>query len=270
MIVTVVTPSLNGIQYVRDCISSTRNQASDQVEVEHILVDAGSTDGTPEYAAAQGCKVIREKSGIFAAINTGSQAARGVLLGFLGCDDILLPGALDAVVRGYQRSGRRWIIGGCRWLDANGASKGGYRAPPSWLSAPMMASLGWSPIPHTATFTHRDLFAELGGFDATFKYAGDYEFFVRARRLEPFARVPRVLTCFRRHGANTSMQFDDKHMAELQSIAARFGPDTERQRTAYRYFLKVWLNGTNPWWFAQKRIDQVRRPDRFAAWTAKR
>lgn len=259
MLVTVVTPSLNGMTYVRECIESTRRQETDRVQVEHIFVDAGSSDGTPQYAQSQGCAVIREQSGIFEALNTGSFSAQGVLLGFLGCDDVLLPGALDAVVARAERSGRRWIIGGCRWIDARGTSRGRFRAPPGWLTPSTLASLGWSCVPHTSTFVHRDLFAELGGFNPKFRYAGDYEFFARALERERFSRLPQVLSCFRRHGGNMSMRIDDIHLAEIQSVAERFAPTSAPRRTASRYLLKAWLNATNPSWFAMKRIDWRRQ-----------
>ena len=146
MIVTVVTPSLNGMRYLPQCIESTKRQQSDRVEVEHIIVDGGSTDGTPEYAASQGCKVMFREGGIYEALNIGSRSARGVLLGILGCDDFLLPGAVDAIVAGYERSGRRWIIGGCRWLDAQGRDIGKFRSPPD------MADRAYARIAHVELY----------------------------------------------------------------------------------------------------------------------
>ena len=69
--------------------------------------------------------------GIFDAINKGSFAAQGELLGFLGCDDILLPGALEQVVQTYEPSGRRWVVVGIRWLDGCGTPAA--TAPPPEL-----------------------------------------------------------------------------------------------------------------------------------------
>ena len=263
MIVTIVTPSLNGMQYLAECIESTSRQESDRVEVEHIIVDGGSTDGTPEYAASRGCKVMYRDGGITEALNIGSLAARGVLLGILGCDDLLLPGALDAAVADYERSGRRWIVGGCRWLDARGHDIGEFRSPPPWLTAPMLASLRWSCIPTTSTFVHRDLFADLQGFDPTFQYAGDYEFFVRALERERFSRITRVLSCCYRHGANVSTRLDDIHRAETQRVAERYAPPAQLRREAYRFLLKAWLNATNPRWFAMKMVHRVWQPARI-------
>jgi glycosyltransferase involved in cell wall biosynthesis len=260
MIVTVVTPSLNGMRYLPECIESTRRQESDRVTVEHIIVDGGSTDGTPEYAASRGCKVMHREGGITEALNIGSLSARGLLLGILGCDDFLLPGALDAVVDDYERSGRRWIVGSCRWLDARGHDIGKFRSPPEWLTAQMLASLGWSCIPTTSTYVHRDLFAELRGFNPAFDYGGDYEFFVRALEQERFSRIPQVLSCCYRHGANLSMRLDDIYRVETQMIAERYAPRAQPLRGAYRFLLKSWLNATNPRWFTMKMVQRTRHP----------
>jgi glycosyltransferase involved in cell wall biosynthesis len=259
MIVTVVTPTLDAMSYLPACVESARSQKSDRVDVEHVVVDGGSSDGTVEFARSAGCTVLTGKDeGIFDAINKGSFNSNGALLGFLGADDILLPGALDAVVRAHERHGARWLVGRIRWIDALGVGRGDQSPPPSWVTAPMLASLGWNCIPHPSTYIHREFFEQLGGFDKKLKYSGDYDFFVRARQFDSFVGIPRTLSCFRRHGGNMSMRPDAAHLAEIEAIAERFGPSAPWQRLAYRYFLKLWLNGGSLPWFARKRIDAVR------------
>ncbi|MFX9680544.1 glycosyltransferase, partial [Acinetobacter baumannii] len=54
MKVSVVTPTLNGVEYLRECIESSRASARNGIEVEHVIVDAGSTDGTVELAQSLG------------------------------------------------------------------------------------------------------------------------------------------------------------------------------------------------------------------------
>jgi glycosyltransferase involved in cell wall biosynthesis len=259
VLVSIVTPSLNGIEYLSECIDSTRRQATRNVEVEHIFVDGGSTDGTVEFAAAQGCTVLtREESSVYFARNKGAHNSNGTLLGTLGCDDVFLPGALDSVVQHYMRTGARWLVGGCRWIDRRGAPRGDLRAPPNWISVPMHASLGWNCFPDYSTFLHRDFYFELGGFDSSFVYAGDYDFFARALQREPFARIDRILAGVRRHGDNLSMTADPRRLAEEKAVEECYGPDSEWQQTAYRYLLKLWLNGTNPKWFFWKRMGILR------------
>jgi glycosyltransferase involved in cell wall biosynthesis len=259
VLISVVTPTLNAIRYLQSCIESTRDQQSPNVLVEHIVVDGGSTDGTVEFAEAEGCTVISGKDeGIFDAINKGSFSSNGVLLGFLGADDILLPGALDAVARAHERRGARWLVGRVRWMDARGVARGDQTPSPSWVTAPMLATLGWNCIPHPSTYLHRDFFEQLGGFDTRFKYSGDYDIFIRARQLEPFTRIARTLTGVRRHGGNASMQHTAPHSAEIRQIMERYGPSSPWKQAAYRYLLKAWANGTSPRWFLQKRVDDLR------------
>jgi glycosyltransferase involved in cell wall biosynthesis len=259
VLVSIVTPSLNGVDYLRECIESTRSQASTNVEVEHILVDGGSTDGTVELAAAEGCTVLtREEESVYAAINKGARNSNGTLLGTIGCDDVFLPGALDAVVRQYERTGGRWLVGGCRWMDERGVSRGDIRPPPSWLSLPMHASLGWNCFPNISTFMHRDFFFELDGYDCGFAYAGDYDLYARALQHGSFTRVSRILTGVRHHGANLSASADPRRLAEDRAVSQHYGPASGWQRAALRGLLRAWLNGTNPKWFICKRLDGVR------------
>jgi glycosyltransferase involved in cell wall biosynthesis len=259
VLITVVTPTLNAERYLHARIESTRGQVTSNVQVEHVVVDGGSTDGTVEFARSRSCTVMTGRDeGIFDAINKGSFNSSGALVGFLGADDVLLPGALDAVARHYRRAGRRWLVGGGRWLDGDGAPRGDVAAPPSWMTVPMLASLGWNCIPHTATYMRRDLFEELGGFDKQFKYSGDYDFMLRALQREPFARINRTLSAIRRHGGNASMQETPVHRAEAEEITRRYGPSSRSRRVTYQYLLKLWLNGTNPGWFLRKRADDLR------------
>jgi glycosyltransferase involved in cell wall biosynthesis len=256
VIITIVTPSLNGAEFLRECIESVRTQQTAGVEVEHVLVDGGSTDGTCELAASLGAVVMtREERSPYAALNKGSFASSGTFLGALGCDDVLLPGALAAVARGDELSGARWVIGKTQWYDGR-SSRGTVPAPPRWLTAPVYASLGWSCIPHPSTFVRRDLFEELGGFDPSFVYAGDYDFFARLlQRREPFDAIGRPLCAWRRDGSNLSMSPDPARQAEIDRVRDRYAPGSPTRRAFYRGALKVWLNGTNPKWFACKRID---------------
>jgi glycosyltransferase involved in cell wall biosynthesis len=269
VLVTVVTPALNGMRWLSECIDSTFAQASSHVDVEHILVDGGSTDGTPEYAASRGCTVLtREEPSIAFAINKGAANSSGDLIGFLGCDDVLLSGALEVVERHYRRGRRRWFVGGVRWLDERGLSRGDFRAPPSWLTAPALASLGWNCVPPMSTYLRRDLFEELGGFLPSYAHADDYEFFVRLLRQERFHRIGRTLAGARRHDDAMSMDRNAVHLAELEAIAAQSAPRSASARWLHRYGLKLWLNATNPRWSALKRVDAFQARHRaMATWS---
>jgi glycosyltransferase involved in cell wall biosynthesis len=259
MIVTVVTPTLNAAQYLDDCLRSTKRNESRLVEVEHVIVDGGSTDATLEIAAAHGAKVLRGKDrGIFDAINKGSFNSSGELLGFLGADDVMLDGALDAVVNAYHRSGRRWVVGGIRWIDENGAPMGWLAAPPVWMTRRMHVCLGWNPIMHMSTYIARDFFAELGGFDIAFRDSGDYDMFARALGRASYQRLSRPVSCFRQTGHNNSATNKARTLAENARVCDKFGPRGSMERRLWRALLKLWFNGRNPAWLMAKTAERGR------------
>jgi len=249
MIVTVVTPTLNAAKYLQECIDSAKRNNSSLVEVEHVIVDGGSTDGTVEIAESQGLRVLKGKDkGIFDAINKGSFASSGELLGFLGADDIMLEGALDAVVRGYMESGKRWVVGGIKWIDENGTGMGGLAAPPVWMTPRLHVCLGWNPIMHMSTYISRDFFVELGGFDINFKDSGDYDMFARALSRAPYHRLARPVGCFRQTGMNNSATNGARTMRENGVVRDKFGPSAAWERRFWQLALKLWFNARNPDW----------------------
>ena len=259
MIVTVVTPTLNGVGYLRDCIKSARRNATPEIEVEHVIVDGGSTDGTIELAQSYGLRVITGKDkGIFDAINKGSFNSSGELLGFLGADDTMLDGALEAVVRTYRESGRRWVVGGIRWIDESGRTLGELAAPPSWMSPRIHVCLGWNPIMHMATYISREFFVGLNGFDISYRDSGDYEMFARALSKAPYARLRRPVACFRRTGLNNSAVNLVRTARENAQVRDRFGPSGTFEREVWRAVLRCWFNFGSPQWLAHKVADGVR------------
>lgn len=261
MIVTVVTPTLNAAEFLEECIASVRCNRGDGFEVDHVIVDGGSTDATLDIAARRGVRIMSGKdSGIFDAINRGSFGSQGSLLGFLGADDLMLPGALSDVVSAHKKSGRRWVVGGIRWIDSAGVDFGGLAAPPPWMNARMHVCLGWNPVMHMATYLSRDFFIELGGFDISFKDSGDYDMFARALRLAPFARLERPLACFRHTGVNNSAVNVERTSTENGRVRAAFGPRTPFERIVWKAVLKLWLNASNPDWAVGKLKRRLRPP----------
>lgn len=259
MIITVVTPTLNGIEYLESCIQSVRRNRHSSFEIDHVIVDAGSTDGTIEMAQRYGLRIMQGKDkGIFDAINKGSFNSRGDLLGFLGADDLMLDGALTEIVGTYRTSGRNWVVGGIRWIDEHGKSLGELAAPPNWMTARMHACLGWNPIMHMSTYFSREFFEELDGFDIDFKDAGDYDLFARALSREPYARIGKPLTCFRRTGSNNSVVHAGRSRRESDNILQQFGPNSDWERMLWKQMLRGWFNLRNPGWLAKKLSASMR------------
>ena len=97
MKLSIITPSFNQSHWLKLCVASIADQQG--VELEHIIQDACSTDGTQDWLAKDPrVKAIFEKdSGMYDAINRGWKKATGEILAYLNCDEQYLPGALKAV-----------------------------------------------------------------------------------------------------------------------------------------------------------------------------
>lgn len=102
MDVSVVTPSLNMLGYLKRCVSSVRDQ--DRVECEHIVVDGGSTDGTVEWLAQDPSLIgaVGRDRGMYDAVNRGFRRAQGRIVAHLNCDEQYLPGTLHCVSRYFD------------------------------------------------------------------------------------------------------------------------------------------------------------------------
>ena len=98
MKISIVTISYNQKQYLKACIDSILTQA--ECELEYIVVDAGSTDGSRELIESYGDQVIKvfeRDDGPADGLNKGFACATGEVYGFINSDDYLLPGALKRV-----------------------------------------------------------------------------------------------------------------------------------------------------------------------------
>lgn len=119
--ISIVTPSYNNAKYIDDTIVSVFLQG--YPNVEHIIVDGASRDGTSAILDRHRDKlahVIQEPdTGQSDAINKGMRLATGDIVTWLNSDDMLAPGALAAVAMGFHSSGADLVAGGCQ-LYRNG------------------------------------------------------------------------------------------------------------------------------------------------------
>jgi glycosyltransferase involved in cell wall biosynthesis len=100
---SIVTPSFRNSDWLRLCVASVADQAG--VEVEHIVQDAQSDDGTQQWLA-QDRRVqayIEKDQGMYDAVNRGWRRATGEILAYLNCDEQYLPGGLRAVEEFFRR-----------------------------------------------------------------------------------------------------------------------------------------------------------------------
>ncbi len=113
--ISVVTPSYNQGRYIEETILSVRNQ--NYPNVEHIVMDGGSTDETPDiidrYRDGLAHATSHKDKGQSDAINRGFKLATGEILTWLNSDDMLAEGALAAVAMAFDQSGADMVAGEC-------------------------------------------------------------------------------------------------------------------------------------------------------------
>ncbi|NUB24866.1 glycosyltransferase family 2 protein [Azospirillum brasilense] len=184
---TIITPCLNRAALVAEAVESVL--AQDGVTVEHIVVDGGSTDGTLEVLARYPhLRVLTGPDrGVYDAINRGLGIARGSVVGHLNSDDLLLPGALTAVARALATAPEAdAACGGATVVETGSGLDGterpreacGYDDPAMKRLRPFDLCRGVPMI--NARFFRRSLYERVGGYDPSYRYAGDREFLIRA------------------------------------------------------------------------------------------
>jgi len=117
--ISVIVAVYNAEEYLEECVDSILSQSYADIEV--ILVDDGSTDGSGELCDAfaedddRVVSVHRENGGVSNARNTGLGIAKGDVIGFVDCDDYILPGMYEAMLDKMDETGARIAV--CTVMD---------------------------------------------------------------------------------------------------------------------------------------------------------
>lgn len=259
--ISVVTPTLNAARYFSECLESVQRQQSSIVEVQHLILDGGSTDGTLDLTVGYPVTLVPRSTrmNLVDAICLGFEMAEGDLVVFLGADDVFLPGALDIVAETFQRERRDVLFCRTRWVDAKLRSLGELTPAPRWLNASAHACLGWCYMSASSTFMTTKFYREKGGFDRSFLKSSDYEFFTRVLFLQiPFSRVPTTISMYRRHNDNESCQQDDDYWRDYHMVRQKFAPKNYFLQILLGLTLKSWIYARNPFWAYHQLIRKLR------------
>ena len=203
---SIVTITYNSERYLEETIKSVLEQ--DETDFEYLVIDGGSTDSTlllvEQYAANDPrIRWISESDrGISDAMNKGIRMARGTVVAHLHSDDYYLPGTLRAVWSGFQKQpDAEWLVGRCRVVDGEGAL---LYEPPIPQELTFKQLLSRNLVPHPATFIKRSCFEEVGEFSENFRYAMDYDLFLRLSARQSPLLLDRAVTAFRYHTGSLS------------------------------------------------------------------
>lgn len=229
-LLSIVTPCLNAASTLPQALESVRAQALGS-QLEHIVVDGGSTDGSLDLLrAAEDVDWTSEPDrGLSDAMNKGIARARGRYVGWLNADDFYLPGALRQVADvARQEPAPLWVTAPCLIVDGDGREirRAVTRYKRFFLRHYRRRSLlVQNYIAAPSTFVRRDAILEAGGFDERFKYSMDYDLWLRlAKRADPVV-IDTPLAAFRMAGDSLSMTGFERQFAEHAQNAREHGAD---------------------------------------------
>lgn len=178
MKISVITVCFNAAATIRDTLNSVAIQTHD--DVEHIVIDGNSTDGTVELVKTYGKRVARLISepdrGIYDAMNKGIRLASGDLIGFLNADDVFADAdALARVAVTFHVPEIGACYGDLLYVKRDGSTPVRYWKSNSFR--PGSFGRGWSPA-HPTFYLRRSVIV-LGLFDISYCLAADVEFMMR-------------------------------------------------------------------------------------------
>lgn len=197
--ISIICACFNSAKTIESTILSIIDERKSQVEF--ILIDGGSTDGTIEivrkYQQDLDCFLTEPDGGIYDAWNKGVVRARGEYLMFIGADDVLAPNAIDGYLSFINSNFDLDLVSSkAEWIDG----------PPQVFGKPWV----WSEfkchmcITHVGALHHKSLFERKGLFDPSYAIAGDYEFLLRSGPFLKAGFVDAVVVRMGRHGVSNT------------------------------------------------------------------
>lgn len=222
-LVSIVTPSFNQARFIDETIRSVLGQT--YPNVEYIIVDGGSTDGSREiiegYAAKLAWWVSEKDRGQTDAINKGFARARGEILAWLNSDDTYHPTAIaEAVAYLQEHPDAGMVYGDADLVDENGQVLEHF---PARQTDYRRLRNGYVHIPQQAAFFRAELWRQVGPLDPSFYFAMDYDLWVRLAKLAPLHYYPRLWANFRLHSQGKSVASDDRCWPEMLRVHRREG-----------------------------------------------
>lgn len=174
MKISLITVCFNECQRIEATIRSVLNQTV-RKHIEYIVIDGGSTDGTAEvlkkYADKVEYMVSEPDRGIYHAMNKGAAVATGDYLLFLNGGDYLC--GRDVIRRFLGVRQKKEVMHGYTMTEEGRKMK-------SLPGLQIREYLRHATLPHQATFISRKLFRRMGGYEESFRIAGDYALFVKS------------------------------------------------------------------------------------------
>jgi glycosyltransferase involved in cell wall biosynthesis len=254
--VSVIIPTRNRRRLLRLTLASALGQRG--VDLEVIVVDDGSWDGTAEEVATHPDPRVRlvraqRQVGMGAARNLGIVEARGVWLAFLDDDDLWAPDKVCRQLEAAGAAGRGWVYAGDVNVDADLRVVSG--APPPTPEQVLDGLPRYNTVPTGSSnvVVRAEILADVGRFDPGLRRIADWDMWIRLARRGAPACVARPLVAYRFHGLNIVTETASM-TREPEILATRYGIPVDRaamQRWAAWSWLRAGRRSRALWHYAR-------------------
>ena len=233
-LVTIVTPSYNQVDYLERTILSVLNQ--DYPNIEYIIIDGGSTDGSIDIIKKYEDKISywnsEPDSGQSNAINKGFKKATGEFFNWLNSDDILMPSATTVAVQYLINNPKYGMVFGDRLVINNNDQVLSCIELPSFSLFFYKFDL---ILPQETAFFRKELWERVGGVDENLHYSMDPDLWLKFIEVTKIYHIPFIMGAWREHdlaksylyfgrqytdnrGRNEAKQVRNKHLKRVYRI----------------------------------------------------
>lgn len=215
---SILTPSKNRARLLVRAIESVQTQ--DYRNVEHLILDGGSTDNTlaliQEYP---GIRVYSETdSGMYEALNRGLEEAKGQIIGFLNSDDFYTGGVFESVSRLFHEKQQIDAVFGKAQVFRITSDQG---LELREIVQPLRKHQLWDLLADApafnAWFFRKEVFERIGGFDTTLKFAADRDFLIRFYLEDmQYLSLDKVVYCYRSHSDSMTIDPEKRNEGKMR------------------------------------------------------
>ena len=177
MKISVITISYNAESTIEKTLTSVAFQSYS--EIEHVIVDGDSKDRTLDICRKYShiSKIMSEKDkGVYDAFNKGLELATGDIVGFLNADDVFYDNnSVQEIANAFTENKTDIVYGNLDYINAES------KVIRNWISRPYEKGLvkkAWMPA-HPSFYCKKEVYDRLGGYNDSFKIAGDFELCLR-------------------------------------------------------------------------------------------
>lgn len=221
-LISIITVVFNGEEFLEQTIQSVLNQ--DYKNIEYIIIDGGSTDGTVEiikkYEHQIGYWISEPDKGIYDAMNKGIDKATGEIVGIINSDDWYEKNCFTIVASRFSKSNAEMIYG-------NQNNIYGFKSDKSYLYEGRICKdkLESLRINHPTIFVKKSIYDKYGKFDIDFNISADRDFVIRLlMQGVKIVKINEVLSNFRLDGISNqtnALKIIRKRLSEELNVLSK-------------------------------------------------